>query len=474
MRKMKITLSALALIAFAFFTGYIFYIQRGDDLADPLCLLATKEFKMHCSILAAPGVYERGAVVNIPKRETGESKIGFPTQQIFGPSCVMDASNVDFSVFREQPDQSVVFGKKEVAINRSISAGAKLAVPEAANFDLQAGPNISEARSVVLSAESAQIFTIDQNAVQDALNSCNIRASCLRGISGHQGIVKRLLVAKNLQYSVKDKNGAEFPLNIAAEKGLINFGLRAGRDAVSTRDLSSGKDMVFAVDISDASSFNLATCQSSLQIYKVTGRAKAKAVTRDKIQEQEAANDSEVAAHVAYQLPDRERESNESISVGEAFANAKWSFGTPGTKILLDSTVLVIVGQRWPFGTKHQKLTYATSTAATELSVDILLGNRGESAKQLTLILEIEVRKNRGVPPFQHLDDVSVTTRGNIERHITVLWRSNETRKEFSLGQIRGGELARVRLARTLSAVAQHEDNDGKIDELLQLSFELR
>ena len=142
-------------------------------------------------------------------------------------------------------------------------------VPEAADFYLQGGPNVSEVRSVLLSADSAQVFTINQTAVQDAINACSVRAACTNSISANQGIVTRLLVAKNLKYSVKDNSSAVFPLEIAARKGLISIGGRTGREMGSAADFSTAKDMVFAVEISKPSLFNFGACKSSLKVLAV-------------------------------------------------------------------------------------------------------------------------------------------------------------------------------------------------------------
>ena len=113
------------------------------------------------------------------------------------------ANSAGFCDFQRAAGQSVDFGKGEITVNRNASIGAKLNVPEAADFYLQGGPNVSEVRSVLLSADSAQVFTINQTAVQDTINACSVRAACTNSISANQGIVTRLLVAKNLKYSVK-------------------------------------------------------------------------------------------------------------------------------------------------------------------------------------------------------------------------------------------------------------------------------
>jgi len=430
---------------------------------------------MDCSILAVPGVYEKGAVVNVavsPKDEI--RKIGFPVQQIFGGSCVVGPSMADFSTFKEQPGQSIVFGKRELTVDRSISAGAKLNIPEAASFDLQGGPNISDVQSILLYADSAQVFTIDQTAAQDALNACSVRASCTSNISPNQGIVTRLLVAKNLQYSVKDKNGAVFPLEIAAEKGLVKLGLRAGREVISSTDLSSGKDMVFAVEVSKPSQFDFKTCQSSLKILKVTGHSKAKAVTKkDIIDEQESPGDSEAGAHVSYILPDSDRDS-ESIDMAEAFANSKWSMTPDGTGILLDSVVFATAGTRWPYGDEKSKKTYAPSSAATELALDVEIVNREALGKNLVLVMEIDLKKNRDISLYQMFDDLTVTPSAGSPRNIPAIWHAGDDRKEFPLGRLDPGDVTHLRLTRRFSAGSINADDGGKMNERLSLSFDLR
>ena len=196
-RRAKFALVALAIAAFSSFALYIWFSPEGTE--DALCVLAKSQFGMNCSILASPGVYEKGAVIDLPEPSNGDSaRIGFPDRQIFGGACVIAPGSSDFSSFKEEPGHSVVFGKHEITLNRSVSVGAKLNIPEAASFDLQGGPKISDVRSILLSAESAQIFTIDPIAAQDALNSCNVRMSCTDNISNKQEVVTRLLVAKNL------------------------------------------------------------------------------------------------------------------------------------------------------------------------------------------------------------------------------------------------------------------------------------
>jgi hypothetical protein len=472
-RVIKI-LSALMIVGFIGFAIHL-YFGNPEDKQDSLCSLAKKDFNMNCSILAAPGVYEKGAVVNIAAAPAGEiSKIGFPVQQIFGSSCLVGPAAADFSTFKEQPGQSVVFGKREISVDRSLSAGAKLNIPEAASFDLQGGPNISDVRSIVLNADSAQVFTINQTAAQDALNACTVRAACTKGISSNQAIVTRLLVAKNLQYSVKDKNGAVFPLAVAAEKGLVSVGLRAGREVVSTTDLSSGKDMVFAVETSAPTQFDFTTCRSSLKMLKVTGHAKAKAVTnKNVIDEHESPNDGEAGAHVRYTLPDTERQ-NESIMFGEAFANSKWTVAPDGARIFLDSNVFAIPGTRWPMNDATFKRTYAPSAASTELALDVALVSRDDTSKQLVVVMNINFGNNRDVPLFQTLSELSVTGGDGSSRNIPAIWKSGEEHKEFDLGKIEPGDITHVKLTRPLNLVADVDRDGGRFVERLTVSFELR
>jgi hypothetical protein len=178
------------------FAAWVLMYPDSQLSVDPLCSLASDEFKMRCSILADPGVFSQGAIINIPAPPNDRSKITFPSQQIFSKACLVAAAPEDLS---PQVGQSVVFGTREISISKNISAGATLNVPEAADFEIEGGPNASEVRSIVLSAESAQVLTIDRNAVQDAINKCIIRTSCLRNASSGNGIVTRFLVAKNLR-----------------------------------------------------------------------------------------------------------------------------------------------------------------------------------------------------------------------------------------------------------------------------------
>ncbi len=466
--------SGAIIASFVAFSAYL-YFGHPEDRMDALCALAQNDFKMNCSILAAPGVYERGAIVNLVHSTADASpKIGFPIQQIFGDSCTVGISKSSFSTFQEQSGQSVIFGKREITVDRSLSAGAKLNIPEAASFDLQGGPNVSDVRSILLNAESAQVFTIDRTALQDAINSCSVRASCTRSISSNQGVVTRLLVAKNLQYSVKDKSGAVFPLEVAAEKGMIKLRLRAGRDTISTTELSSGKDMVFALSTSSASEFNFDACQSSLKMMEVTGSAKATAVTRKDIaKEQQSLGDGEASAHVRYVLPDDER-NNESISHAEAFAATKWTAAPEGGDIFLDSTVFAISGMRWPYSSDLLKTTYAPSTATTELNLEASMVNRDLKGKQLFLVMKIDQKSSRDLDIYQTLAELSVMSADGSSRNIPAIWQRGDREKELSLGKIEPGHLTQVRLKRVFKAASTNDKDGGKMMERLIISFQLR
>jgi len=451
------------------------FVGHPEDREDPLCALARDDFKMNCSILAAPGVYQGGAIVNVSMPSGEISKVGFPILQILGSSCAVGPTVPDFATFKEQPGQSVAFGRREFTVGRNASIGARLKVPEA-DFDLQAGPNVSDLRSVVLSADSAQVFTVDQTALQDTINACSIRTACTNNISANQGIVTRLLVAKNLQYSVKDKDGAVFPLEMAVKKGLISVGAQAGRKSRSSADLSTGADMVFAVEISRPSQFNFAACQSPLKILKVTGRAKVRAVTKtDIVDEQESSTDKEAAARVTYTLPASERiNDNDSIDSAEARAVAKWSMGAGGSTILLDSNVFAASGMRYHSMTQNPKATYASSSATTELVLRADVVNRDLLSKELVLTLNIDLKKNVSITRYQLLRDLMVTLPNGESRNVPAIWDAGDKRGEFSLGKIEPGQLIGVSFTRAVTRTSASNDDKGFSDERLIVSFELK
>ena len=187
----------------------------------------------------------------------------------------------------------------------------------------------------------------------------------------------------------------------------------------------------------------------------VTGRAKASAVTRtDIVEEHESSSDKEVAARVTYTLPASERiKDDDSIDAAEAHAVAKWSMGTDGSTIILDSKVFAASGMRYHSMTQIPKATYASSSATTELALNAAVVNRDLMSKQLVLTLNIDLSKNVPISHYQFFRDLMVTLPNGEPRNISAIWEADDKHGEFSLGKIEPGQLTDVRLTRTVTSI---------------------
>ncbi|MDX1702344.1 MAG: hypothetical protein R3250_17080, partial [Melioribacteraceae bacterium] len=308
----------ILLISFSIFALNIFFLN--PSFKDPICDLANETFGMSCVPLASPGVYEKGAMFSKSTEDVSKSKYKFPIDYVLSDSCYSPYTDLSFAKFVKDDEKSVNFGKHSFSINKNLSVGIELNLPKNFGIKLQAGPKISEVKSVEMEAENAILFNIDSQKFIETLNSCAIKKSCIsKAIKNNILIAKQILVAENLRYTITTTTGDSFPLSVAIKKGQIEFGGTSHDDSVSASNLSTGKDMVFAVNFFENEwGKQIDACNSNLFAYHISGQSQAK-VFRDGflIDEKDSKGDEEITTHHIYNLSNKERDIGEKYSFAE-------------------------------------------------------------------------------------------------------------------------------------------------------------
>ena len=278
------------------------YVHLGAKLdADRLCALA-QTYHMRCVSLASPTIYDHGAYVHLDPTQKENDQVSLPTDYVFSPQCSFAAATAAFTQFKEDPTQYVAFGTHVFRVDRHLSAGVDLNLPRLAGLSLKAGPKVSDIRSVSLEAESARYFNIDTREFLNTLSSCSVRPACASVVkSANVRVIKRLLVAKNLKYRVETATGESESLASAVRSANLTVSMDSGSSSTSVDDLSSGKDMVFAVEFFDPDELKgISVCKKSVSIIKVTGSTVANASTGApgyKGDRENSQDGSEVRAH---------------------------------------------------------------------------------------------------------------------------------------------------------------------------------
>jgi hypothetical protein len=470
-------LTIVLLVALISFVGFAIRIFHSTPtLDDPLCNLATETFGMTCVPLASPIIYEKGAIFKRNSEESGNTNYKFPVDYILSESCFAPDEDLGFAKFVKDTSKSINFGRHSFSINKNLSIGVNLNLPQTMGSKLQAGLRISEVKSVIMEADSAQLFNIDSRKFIESINSCSAKKSCVSKADNPQNlIVKQLLVAQNLRYRIEATNGESFPLSVAINKGLVNFEGTIGGEIVSAKDLSTGKDMVFAVNFFDESLLQeLNLCKNDLFTSNVEGKSFAK-VFRDDIliDKKENNRDEEVDANFIYHLPEDERGVEESYSVAEAKAWGKWIYEQQTNTLTIYSRNLVIPGLRWISERDTFKENFATVRADMQNDVSLSFMNRLDEMKTLSAKMNINFNTSRVTkffPPNQYLDLFRIETSDNKISTIPVLWNTSDNFIEFDICSIKPGETIKLNLRRILKSKALYNDSSA-ISEDITIKF---
>lgn len=474
MNKWKKTLLIVIISVFILFVIYV-WLNYPISKSNPLCDLAAKNFKMQCVQLASPSLYDRGAFIPFSEANDNLIPLAFPEDQILAESCLLNSvEDAELVIFRADPNKSVVFGKHTFNINKNIALGADLNIPEAAGFTIKAGPRITQARTITLEADNAIFFNIDSSLFKSILNSCNIKRSCVSNAKDiNKRVIKQLLVAKKLRYVVATNSGESFPLSVALERNMIDIGTKVDGDTVTTRDLSTGIDMVFAVNFFDPQEFQGVTiCERDIIEEYFSGRTVVSAMAGSNApDEKQSQNDEGVVAESIYDIPDRL--DSESYQASKAMALGQWSFDNKLNTVELFSEVVTIPGLRWDFFNEPAfKRSYAEAQASVKHTFEVVMISRAEETKTLIAELTSNIYGSLGknAPDQQYLKVFEIeNNRGKTNKNI--LWKKSDRSKRFDLGQFKPGEKIKVKIEREFKSSAYTEDEGGTLREDLKIRF---
>jgi hypothetical protein len=451
---------------------------------DPLCKMVAGRYKMRCAPLASPKTYDRGALITTsPAEKDHDAPATLPEDYLFSSACVFSSDAIKASVFREDPDVSLDFGKHKYKVDRNASAGVDLSLPRVAGLKFKAGSKISEVREVVLEADSARYFNIDSQAFLTSMKSCAIRPACIaRAKAPSTDIVKRFIVARNLRYTIDLSSGASETLSNALNSDAIKVEADVHRTDTSADDLSSGQDMVVGVNYFDRAAIQaLETCTAPISVLGVTGITKRLASAGTPGRPAKQSEDPDDKDELVQDLGEfaSDRQPNESMEPGEADAFGGWFFHTDTQTLEFHLRNVAISGKRYinrpdPVAASRFANIYTRAHASIEVLTDLRVVNRTEETRELIAQMKyrVEHTEDKSVPSDAWFKPLIVTTSDGTERRPPSAWSTRLSNKDFVLGTIGPGEVVKVQLGRKLESTSDYANN-GRIDENIKIQFGL-
>lgn len=188
-----------------------------------------------------------------------------------------------------------------------------------------------------------------------------------------------------------------------------------------------------------------------------------------------------VAQAKAPDAPDRKP--MEGMKDPEARAWGVWNYESAKGTVGLYARNLVDPGTRW-LSDSHlkeipgSKRIWATPKASLDNQVEVTLANKLGETKVLVATAQI-VRNTsisllgKGGPTDSYFKPLTMISQDGTEHEVPAVWHRGETAKSFELGQIKAGEVVKVRIGRKLESFGKRDEDAGAIQEDISITFSL-
>jgi hypothetical protein len=218
--------------------GILYCVYRGiapspqpPRVPDVLCQYVSRSLGMRCvAILGSDSILGPGALVPYPLGSPVDAPVPLPNAELFSSACVVPGEKIDALLGALKKPNTVALGTFTYHLEHNLKVGANLPLPEVANVDLTAGPDVSHIADITLKPTNAKLEMLDENLFADALADFGIRKECVdRLLASQYQVVSKALVAE-VNYEIADHSGRSFSLGAAAKARMLtaNVGGRTG------------------------------------------------------------------------------------------------------------------------------------------------------------------------------------------------------------------------------------------------------
>ncbi|RVU18453.1 hypothetical protein [Methylobacterium oryzihabitans] len=467
--------------------GVLIWNLTWNDNTDPLCKFAN-ERNMRCLTLASPETYERGAII----RQTQETKNNKTTplaqNYILSDACILPGANISFAKFKDDTKNSVGFPNQTVSLSRSFSFGPRVSSQSFGGVEIKLGPKASSNLSVSLSSDGARHFNIETTPLKDAIGSCFVRQSCVDLIKNSDNqIIKEILIAKNLELKIKEGNNAEYSLDIALGKGLVEATFGGNNTIERIQNISKQGDMAFGGVFFDK--------QELLEIKKCTRdlvmlENKHNSVTnvgiypriRNSEPIQKQTTDEDSLLRLSYEAPDRA--SKEGMAPADVAGSTKAIINPITNQVEFVSLYHTTPGERW-FDVERDgeilvhghKNIYADVVSSTRSDVKIRLANRSDFVKKLKMQINdvdnysVSLLNAPFVPYYTYFKPLTMIRNDGKQVELDAVWLRGKANKVFELGSMEAGETVELIMGYSRNTKASFSVDAGSIRNELSASF---
>jgi hypothetical protein len=247
---------------------------------DPICIYVSDKLQLRCVVgLAAEGVLGPGHFVSYPSAADAHTKVPFPDGDLFSDTCLVPGEQADAlqSALKKQEQLNTVsVDQFSYQVDRRFRAGAELPIPRLANLVVKAGPQLSEVKQIDMKVSTAWLKTIDVNQFLDLLDNSGIRKRCIDNLlSANYRVVSKALIAKDIAFTITEKEGRSLDLSAAASAGKVTVigGANASNNTNQTIANAATTAVVLGVDFLGADLFRNRPKLSQPVVYAPSGQA---------------------------------------------------------------------------------------------------------------------------------------------------------------------------------------------------------
>ncbi|MDW9414236.1 hypothetical protein GOB15_07150 [Sinorhizobium meliloti] len=487
-QRLTVSIIGLFVLSFAAVAVWVFTSPLSRD---PICEFA-REKGMQCVTLASPGIYERGAIIDVPPRRDANQPLPLAHEYLLSNNCILPGADMAFASFQDDPKREIAFPNKKISIDRSLSLGAEVSSQRLGGIEIKVGPKAESSISLELRSSGARFFNIETTPLRAALSSCQVRRSCAERVkTGEVKIVKELLVAKDLALTVKENNGISYPLDIAVGKGLVDAHLTVSDTTKKQLQLPKQGDMAFGARFFDLDELSqVETCKRDLVVVSSNSTTTSTASVSPRAADEQLRTaqvvDKDEFAEVRFLASDRAQ--NEGMIAAEARSAGKAIINETTGQVEFVHLLYVNPGERWistgPNGEllhpPEFKNIYADARSDALSRVTLRLGNRTDEVRDLAMHLRDNETASislgfEGENPYtSYLSPFTMVRSDGKEIKLDAVWRQGKDEKEFNLGPLNPGEAVTIIMGYSRAIKAAFSQDAGTVRSDVTVTFALK
>ncbi|MBP1184203.1 hypothetical protein [Methylobacterium sp. PvR107] len=195
---------------------------------------------------------------------------------MLGPACLVPGSEGEGIQAEIGRAQDISIPSFTYAVDRNLQAGVDLAVPQIDGAHLKAGPNFKQVTKLELATDAAWATMLDENRAADALQSCQVKLSCVERLTRQNyRVVGTTIVARGLNYKMFNSQNQALSLDVAVGTGALANTLGAGSGVSGSADatVKSAEPRVVGVRLMPVDLFQGRTTCMSPVLFSASGRS---------------------------------------------------------------------------------------------------------------------------------------------------------------------------------------------------------